>query len=55
LTLPLKDENELLILLNAGKNHVLLQIDQGNGGWSFFFQLSDFKIKNNKHKYYIVE
>ncbi|UCH62511.1 MAG: beta-N-acetylhexosaminidase [Fidelibacterota bacterium] len=49
------DEDELLIPVKAGKNHVMLQIDQGNGDWGFSFQLPDFKIKNNKHKYYIVE
>ncbi|UCD37216.1 MAG: hypothetical protein JSW54_10315, partial [Fidelibacterota bacterium] len=48
------DEDELQLALLEGKNHLMLKIDQGNGGWGFSFQLPDAKIRNHDYKYRIL-
>ena len=49
------DEDEIFLDLVAGKNHLLLKIDQNKGGWGFSFRLPDVAVRNHKQKYRIVE
>jgi tetratricopeptide (TPR) repeat protein len=49
------DENEVSLPLKAGKNHLLLKIDQWKGGWGFSFRLPEENIRNHKQKYKIIE
>ncbi len=48
------DEDQVLLDLQPGKNHLLLKIFQGNGGWGFSFQISDVTIRNHDHRYRII-
>ncbi len=49
------DEDEFMLPLKAGKNHVLLKIDQWQAGWGFSFRLPDHLVRNHKHKYKLLE
>ena len=49
------DEDEVILPLIKGKNHLMLKIDQNNGDWGFSFRLPDEKIRNHKHKFRIIE
>lgn len=49
------DENEVALPLVKGRNHLLLKIDQGKGGWGFSFRLPDAVIRNHDYKYRIIE
>jgi hypothetical protein len=48
------DEDQVLLPLQKGKNHLLLKIDQNKGGWGFSFRLPQINVRNHKHKYRIV-
>jgi hexosaminidase len=49
------DENEVLLPLKAGTNHILIKIDQWKGSWGFSFRLPEHPIRNHKHKYRIIQ
>ena len=49
------DEEETILPLVEGKNHLLLKIDQGKGDWGFSFRLPDNVVRNHKHKYRIIQ
>lgn len=49
------DEDEVWLPMRAGRNHLLLKIDQGKGGWGFSFRLPDVVLRNHDYKYRIKE
>ncbi|MBM4169004.1 MAG: hypothetical protein FJ215_07585 [Ignavibacteria bacterium] len=49
------DEDEALLGLKKGENHLLLRIDQGKAGWGFSFRLPDVVTRSPDHKYRIVD
>lgn len=49
------DEDELWLPLQKGRNHLLLKISQGAGGWGFSFRLPDETVRSRKNRYRIVE
>jgi hypothetical protein len=49
------DEDKLILDLKAGRNDLLLKLDQNKGAWEFSFRLPDIRVRNHKYKYYIVE
>lgn len=49
------DEDEVLLPLLAGRNHLLLKISQGAGGWGFAFRLPDEVVRSRKNRYQIVQ
>jgi hypothetical protein len=49
------DEDHVLLDLQQGKNHLLLKIYQGSGGWGFSFQMPNVTVRNHDHRYRIIE
>ena len=49
------DEDEYMLPLKAGTNHILLKIEQWKGAWGFSFRLPDHTVRNHKHKYEILD
>jgi hexosaminidase len=49
------DENQVLLPLKEGTNHLLLKIDQWQGGWGFSFRLPEETIRSHKHRYRIIQ
>ena len=47
------DEDQILLPLKTGRNHLLLKIDRMKPGWKFTFRLEDEDVRNHKQKYYI--
>ncbi|MEN8227675.1 MAG: glycoside hydrolase family 20 zincin-like fold domain-containing protein [Bacteroidota bacterium] len=47
------DEDEILLNLEEGRNHILIKVEQWKGGWGLAFRLKDVEVRNHKHKYYI--
>ncbi len=47
------DEDQVMLPLKKGRNHLLLKIDRMKPGWKFTFRLEDEDIRNHKQKYYI--
>ncbi len=45
------DEDEIMLPLKKGTNHLLLKIDQNKGEWRFSFCLPDHDVRNHKYKY----
>ncbi|MEM1127175.1 MAG: glycoside hydrolase family 20 zincin-like fold domain-containing protein [Bacteroidota bacterium] len=48
------DEDEVRLPLQAGRNHLLLKISQGAGGWGFAFRLPDHDMRSRKNRYRIL-
>ena len=48
------DEDEIELPLQAGRNYLMLKIDQGKGDWGFSFQLPDNEVRNHKNTYRIL-
>ena len=48
------DEEEAVLPLQKGKNHLLLKIDQHKGGWGFSFRLPDEEVRSQKYTYRIL-
>lgn len=49
------DEDQTLLSLKAGTNHVLLKIEQWKASWGFSFRLPDNTVRNHKYKYEIID
>lgn len=47
------DQEQVLLPLKKGRNHLLLKIDRKKPGWKFTFRLEDEDVRNHKQKYYI--
>jgi len=47
------DEDQVILPLKKGRNHLLLKIDRMKPGWKFTFRLEDEDVRNHKQKYYI--
>ncbi|MCK4748699.1 MAG: hypothetical protein KAT15_16715, partial [Bacteroidales bacterium] len=47
------DEDEILLNLEKGRNHILIKVEQWKAGWGFAFRLKDMDVRNHKQKYYI--
>jgi len=47
------DEDEFVLDLNQGKNHVMIKVEQWKAGWGMSFRLKDVEVRNHKNKYYI--
>ena len=45
----------VLLPLQEGRNHLLLKISQGAGGWGFSFRLPDDVVRSSKNRYRVVE
>jgi hypothetical protein len=48
-----RDEDQVMLPLKQGRNHLLLKIDRLKPGWKFTFRLEDEEVRNHKQKYYI--
>jgi hypothetical protein len=48
------DEDSCMLPLRAGRNDLLLKIDQGAGGWGFSFRLPENTVRNHDYKYQIL-
>ncbi len=48
------DEDECMLPLTEGNNHILIKIDQWKGDWGFSFRLPDVTVRNHKYKYQII-
>ena len=49
------DDDEAWLPLNAGRNHLMLKISQGSGGWGFSFRLPDETVRSQKNRYRILD
>ena len=49
------DEDEVRLPLQAGRNHLVLKLSQGDGGWGFTLRLPDENVRSRKNRYRIVE
>jgi len=47
------DEDEIILPLEEGKNHIMIKVEQWKGGWGLAFRLKDVEVRNHKQKYYI--
>jgi len=47
------DEDEIMLNLDEGRNHILIKVEQWKGGWGFAFRLKNVEVRNHKQKYYI--
>jgi len=47
------DEDEVLLDLEQGRNHILVKVEQWKGDWGFSFRLRDEEVRNHKQKYEI--
>ncbi len=47
------DEDEFVLELEKGKNHLMIKVEQWKGGWGLAFRLKDVDVRNHKQKYYI--
>ncbi len=47
------DEDEIVLDLEEGRNHLMIKVEQWKGGWGLSFRLKDVEIRNHKQKYYI--
>jgi len=47
------DENEILLELEEGRNHLMIKVEQWKAGWGLSFRLKDVEVRNHKQKYYI--
>jgi hypothetical protein len=48
------DEQETILNLKQGQNHLLLKVDQNKGSWGFSFRLPDVQLRNNEYKYRVA-
>jgi len=48
------DENEIILDLLQGRNHIIIKIDQWKADWAFSFRLAEEDVRNHKHNYYIM-
>lgn len=49
------DEDEVMMPLKKGNNHLLVKIIQNKAGWGFSFRMPDNVIRNHKQKYKIIK
>ena len=47
------DEDEILLDLEQGLNHLMIKVEQWKAGWGLSFRLKDVEVRNHKQKYYI--
>jgi hypothetical protein len=47
------DEDEILLNLDQGTNHIMIKVEQWKAGWGMSFRLRDVEIRNHKNRYYI--
>jgi hypothetical protein len=47
------DEDTIPLQLEAGKNHIMIKVEQWKGGWGLAFRLKDVEVRSHKQKYYI--
>ncbi|MFO7668589.1 MAG: beta-N-acetylhexosaminidase [Bacteroidales bacterium] len=47
------DEDEFLLDLEQGQNHIMIKVEQWNADWGLSFRLKDVEVRNHKSKYYI--
>ena len=47
------DEDEILLELEEGRNHLMIKVEQWKAGWGLAFRLKDVEVRNHKQKYYI--
>ena len=50
---PIADEDEILLDLEEGRNHLMIKVEQWKAGWGLAFRLKDVEVRNHKQKYYI--
>ncbi|MEZ4829881.1 MAG: glycoside hydrolase family 20 zincin-like fold domain-containing protein [Bacteroidia bacterium] len=49
------DEDECMLPLIEGNNHILVKVEQWKGDWEFSFRLPDKIVRNHKQKYRILD
>lgn len=47
------DEDEIVLNLQEGRNHILIRVEQWKGAWGLAFRLKEVEVRNHKQKYYI--
>lgn len=49
------DEDELILPLKKGRNHLMIRVTNKEGEWAFSFQLPDSEMRSYKNRYKIIE
>jgi hypothetical protein len=49
------DEDELILPLKKGRNHLMIRVTNKDGEWAFSFQLPDSEMRSYKNRYKIIE
>lgn len=49
------DEDELILPLKKGRNHLMIRVTNKEGDWAFSFQLPDSEMRSYKNRYKIIE
>ena len=49
------DEDELMLPLKKGRNHLMIRVTNKKGDWAFSFQLPDSEMRSSKNRYKIIE
>lgn len=49
------DEDEVMLPLHEGRNHLMLKITQKTGEWGFSFRLADEEMRGYKNRYDIIK
>ena len=47
------DEDEIILNLEGGQNHILIRVEQWKAGWGLAFRLKGVEVRNHKQRYYI--
>ncbi len=49
------DQDEILLPLKKGRNHLMIRITNTSGDWAFSFRLPDSEMRSHKNRYRIIE
>ncbi len=49
------DQDELILPLKEGRNHLMVRVTNKDGDWAFSFQLPDSEMRSYKNRYKIIE
>lgn len=49
------DEDEMILPLKAGRNHLMIKVTNKEGDWAFSFRLPDSEMRSYKNRYKIIE
>lgn len=49
------DEDEMMLPLKKGRNHLMIRVTNLDGDWAFSFRLPDSEMRSSKNRYKIIE